>query len=179
MSETILTSTGQYFDFTKPEAHDYQIEEIAHALSHLCRYTGHVSQFYSVAQHSVLVSLFIEPALALEGLLHDASEAYLGDVSSPLKALLPDYKAIEHKVEAAIASQYGLNLHHRHIKIADLRMLSTEKRILMPQTDNDHKHWPDYPPYHIWIRPMSPEEAKDFFLTRYQIVQQLRPRKEA
>jgi hypothetical protein len=99
---SITTLSGKFFDILKPEEYEYDIEEIATALSNLCRYTGHVNTFYSVAEHSVLVSRIVPERLALAGLLHDASEAYLGDVSSPLKKLLPEYKRIEDRVQRAI-----------------------------------------------------------------------------
>jgi uncharacterized protein len=169
MGTTILTAQGQYFNFHRPEDHPYKIGEIAHALSHICRYTGHVERFYSVAQHSLLVSYLVPAQWALDGLLHDASEAYLGDVSSPLKALLPDYKAIEQRVEAAIALHFGLAFPLPSIvKHADLKMLVTEKRDLMIRTPNDEDHWPNITPCDMKVHPMSSETARECFLARFK-----------
>lgn len=165
----ILTATGRYFNFRAPELHSYQVEDIAHALSRLCRYTGHCKKFYSVAQHSVLVSYYVPEELALEGLLHDASEAYLGDVSSPLKALLPDYKAIEKSVEQAIALHFDLHFPHPAIiKEVDLRMLVTEMRDNMPVAVEVGPERPPYEPYEmLQIKPVNHREAKKMFLARY------------
>lgn len=167
MANTIYTSSGQYFWFEKPWEHDFKVEEIAHALSLICRFTGHIREFYSVAQHSVLVSLIVPHEFALEGLMHDASEAYLGDVSSPLKALLPDYRAIEQRVEAAIALQHGLRFPlSPEVKHADMRMLMTEKRDLSDSPDDDH--WPKgFTPLASVVEPLSPLEAEYLFLARY------------
>lgn len=149
MEPTILTSTGQYFRFRHPEEHKYDIEEIAHALSHVCRYTGHCKEFYSVAQHSVLVAMSLPPALQFQGLMHDASEAYLGDVSSPLKSLLPEYKALEERVERAISKSFGMPFPlDPQVKVADMRMLMTEKRDLTVHTAQCNQEWPtDYQPF--------------------------------
>lgn len=170
MSGTILTSEDQYFEFENPEKHFYSIFEIAHALSNLCRFTGHVREFYSVAQHSVYVSLLCPPELAMCGLLHDASEAYLGDVASPLKRMLCDYKVIEKQVEEAICNFYKLPFPlPAEVKHADMQMLLTEKRDLLPNGYARAELWPsaEFPPMTHRICPMTPKEAERFFLFRF------------
>ena len=113
------TFSGKRINFAAPEESDFDISDIAHALSRIPRYGGHLPcEHYSVGQHSVLVAraaqlLYRErhnedppKALLLRALLHDAQEAYLGDVVSPLKGLLPEYKALEAKFEAALAKHF-------------------------------------------------------------------------
>lgn len=168
MSKTICTNKAVYFDFENPEAHPFDIEEIAHALSLQCRYTGHCKWHYSIAQHSVLVSHYVPPEDALDGLLHDASEAYLGDVSTHLKSLLPEYKLLEQRVELAISKKFGIYYPTLpSVKVVDSRMLMTEVRDLLPP----HAHsqdWPDAEPYDDFgIAQLTPDKAKELFLTRY------------
>lgn len=169
MSPDILTQSGNYFDFTKPEECDFDIYDIAHALSNICRFTGHTRRFYSVAQHSVLVSLVVDPQHAMAGLLHDAAEAFIGDVSRPLKAMLPDYKAIEQRVEAAVLGRFGLPPKLPPVvKTADLVMLATEKRDLMPRSGNLLTVLSGFEPRPEPITPVSPQLAKRMFLARYE-----------
>jgi len=139
MEPKILTKSGIYFDLVNPNPDDVCIEDIAAALGKLCRFTGHTKHFYSVAQHCLLVSHNAPQHLKLHALLHDASEAYLGDVSSPLKQLIPMYKVLEENVQAAVNSRFKLptlSLEDAElIRELDLRALKTEKGLYMPKTD--------------------------------------------
>jgi len=84
----IQTLSGKKFSYQFATADDIDIEDIANALSNICRFAGHLPEFYSVAQHSVLVSQIVPPEFAFEALMHDAAEAYCQDIPAPLKALL-------------------------------------------------------------------------------------------
>lgn len=178
----ILTHSGRYFNFDEPEKSYIDIKTIAHALSNICRFTGHVDTFYSVAQHSVLVSYLVPPEHAMEGLVHDAGEAYIGDVATPLKSMLADYKTIEHRVEAAVLGHFGLPvIMHPSVKQADLKALATEKRDLMPDAI-DGLPWDcieGIEPHPEKIIPLSPEDAKNLFLARYYELKMLKESSKA
>jgi len=136
----ILTRSGKHFDFADPQPDQIDIVDIAWALSNECRFAGQCIGFYSVAQHSLRASHIVQPESALEALLHDASEAYCKDIPMPLKALLPDYKAIERRVDIAIRAKFGLPTNcSAAVKHADLILLATERRDLMPWDDTP---WP-------------------------------------
>lgn len=170
----VLTQSGKMFNFKAPNLHKYDIREIAHALSNLCRFTGHTSRFYSVAQHSVAVSYIVPERLALAALMHDASEAYLGDVASPLKALLPEYKYIEEQTECAIARAFAIrNLYplHSDIKWADTVALRHEREVYLAKTEDDFD-WPALVPISLnaestIMSTYTPARAKEVFLRRY------------
>ncbi len=167
---SILTLGGTYFCFTDPEAFQWQITSIAHALSRQCRFVGNVLDFYSVAQHSVIVSYLVPEHMAFWALMHDAAESVMGDMTSPLKSLCPDYKAIEHRVEAALAKYYDLPFPMPpEIKHADLVALSTEKRDVLP-TPIELQDWTsteNKQPMPDIIRQMYPNEARSLFLDRF------------
>lgn len=164
----ILTNQGRYFDFLQRN-NTITVEEVAHALSNICRFGGHTRSFYSVAQHSVMVSLIVPAEDALWGLFHDAAEAYIGDICRPLKNLLPDYLKIESDVESEVLAKLGLTgLKPKSVKEADLIMLATEQRDLMPQHDDEWALIAGISPLPIKISPMSPDMACGFFMHRYQ-----------
>lgn len=133
---TILTHSGLYFDLLDPTPEMIRIADIAQGLSQCCRFVGQTPYFYSVAEHCVMASMFCDPAFAFEVLMHDAAEAYLGDVSRPLKKLLSDYREIEARVEKAIAQTFGLRPEaHDEIKRIDAQMLGAEQWILFRNRD--------------------------------------------
>lgn len=163
----ILLRSGQFFDFLAPERNAITIDDIASGLANEARFNGQTRQFYSVAQHSVMVSMLVPEEHAMAGLLHDCSEAVMKDIPKPLKRLLPDYQALEARVEGAILAQFGLSLPlHPSIKAADLIMLATEKRDLMPRHQVDDCG--GAAPLAEIITPWAPALAKRAFLRRYQ-----------
>lgn len=136
MSEAwIETFTGKRFPLLEPDESLICIEDIAHALSQQCRWTGHTKYFYSVAEHSIWVSRYSSAVDRLEGLLHDASEAYLSDLSRPVKHCTPigaPYLEIEKRLMHAIVNKFGLSdAMPNSVKEADNFLLWAEKQLLM------------------------------------------------
>lgn len=128
----VQTFTGRQFWPTDPSPEDINIRDIAHALSLKCRFSGHCLQFYSIAQHSSLTSMFVSRENKLCALLHDASEAYLADVARPVKRELLDFQMVEHNLERCIAERFGLPWPMpEEVKMIDNRLLRTEKEDLM------------------------------------------------
>lgn len=167
-----LTSKGARFFPLDPRPGDIDIEDIAHALSNVCRFGGHCRTFYSVAQHSVLVSRHVPRRLALHGLLHDASEAYCGDLVRPIKRKCRDYQSIELVIEAVVALRFGLAyITPAEVKAADNRALMTERRDLMPPCPwawtEDQAADGGVPPWEETIIPVGPEVARAMFLERF------------
>lgn len=129
------TYTGKRFYPLDPRSEDIDAEDIAHALSLLCRYGGHVDRFYSVAEHCVLMSYAVSPENALAALLHDATEAYVGDMVRPLKRQMPQYQHFEAAVWLAICDHFRLfPMLAEEVKQADNRILLTERDALMLRT---------------------------------------------
>jgi uncharacterized protein len=162
------TYSGLPFWPLDPHPDDVRIEDIAHALSQLCRFAGHTRSFYSVAQHSTIVSQICGGGqLGLWGLLHDASEAYLCDIMRPVKHSreLSGYRLVEARVQAAVCLRFGLEavepevLHH-----IDALVLRAEQRDLMNMPDGWYAKGDAHPSP---IRPVPPAVAKREFLRRF------------
>lgn len=176
------TFTGVQFWPLAPKVEDIRIEDIAHGCANVCRYGGHTRSFYSVAQHCVIVSNLVPAEDALWGLLHDASEAYLGDAIQPLKTqpAWEAFRAIEHRLQAAICQRFGLpEQQPASIKPADRIALVAEKRDLMGRAPTEdgwdaHGALPEAPP-DLRIIPWTPSFAENRFLDRfYQLNQDRR-----
>jgi hypothetical protein len=161
----LVTYTGKYFNPIEPDPGLIDIRDIAHALAMKARFNGHCSQFYSVAQHSILVSEW-GGVHKLEGLLHDAAEAYLPDVITPMKELIPGFKIWEYNINRAIFAALGLpvpTIHWPHeVKNIDTRLCATEGRALLPGWEDTHTPLP------IKIVPVHWALAETMFLRRFK-----------
>jgi len=128
----ITTFTGKKFNLERP---DFDLEDIAHALANTCRYGGHCRKFYSVAEHSVNVARIMDVeglGDPREGIMHDATEAYLSDVPAPFKQFLPDWAAIDHRLEALMRDRYQIGRKTAGCKEADWLALFIEAYALLP-----------------------------------------------
>ena len=164
----VSTKSGRRVSLLNPSPSQIVIGDIAHGLAHQCRFNGQTNKFYSVAQHSVLVASILPRELRLAGLLHDASEAYLGDVVQPLKDLLPEYQSIETNFCEVLGARFGVNLQHNDaIRHADLVVLATERRDLMPMDNADWSSIAGITPLSRSIKPKSPEAASAQFMEMF------------
>lgn len=160
IKDHVRTRSGQYVNLLDPDPKTLLIEDIAHALAHTPRFGGHLVTFYSVAQHSFLGSLELEHKLAFDFLMHDASEAYLVDIPSPLKAHLPEYKKIEHNMMVVLSKKFGFRYPlDPMIKLVDRHMLQREWDSLMIEDAVEP------------INPTAPSIIKIQFLNRFKKLQ--------
>lgn len=166
--------SGGKFNYDDPENSDVNIEDIASALSNVCRFSGHLPRFYSVAQHLVNTSRIVPVELAYTGLMHDTAEAFTNDLPSPLKWKYPSFKDLETAIESAMSKKLGFEFPYPpEIKHADSIMLILEKIYVKEDTSI----WPRYEewttetvePYRelVDLRSWNPDRAKKNFLKRY------------
>ena len=172
----IQTLSGKHFDYLNAQTDDVDIEDIATALSNICRFAGHLPEFYSVAQHSVLCSQIVPQEYAFEALMHDAAEAYCQDIPAPLKRLLPDYRRIETLVDDLIRSKFGLPLQQSDlVKYADLTMLATERRDLEIDDGTPWLILEGIPASDlIQVVPLRPGQAYGLFMNRFNELSEAR-----
>src|SRR5579885_1941778 len=163
------TYTGQKVYLIEPDPATLLIADVAHHLSLIARFNGATRTHYSVAQHSVLCSLHGDQNFALSILMHDAQEAFLGDMHRPLKREMTAYRYIERLFERALAKKFGYCIRgdaHKAIKYVDNRMLFTESRDLLP---NKNLNWKDeVEPFPWQIMPWTPKKAERAFLQRFK-----------
>lgn len=161
------TISGTPFFPADPRPEEIHLEDIAHALAMQCRFNGHTREFYSVAQHSCLFAEILietDQDMAREALMHDAAEAYIGDLVRPVKAACPDWQKIDEHLDVVIRARFGLLPYMPDlIREMDLRMAVTERRdVLKPAPAIDWGVVPE--PFDFKIIPVSPLEAKSQFL---------------
>lgn len=166
----VLTASGRRFDLLAPDASAVDAKDLAHALSQLCRFGGHTRVPYSVAEHSLFVSRLVPERMALAGLLHDAAEAYVGDCVGPLAHRLPEFRAVEERIQRAIGRRFGVpfdDFRSPELRHADAVALLTERESLLPPSTHP---WAEdlrgVSPLATPIYPMGHRHAKDRFLAR-------------
>lgn len=137
------THNGIAVDLLNPKPEHILLEDIGHALARLARFNGHLRQTYTVAEHCIHVASLLPPQLKIYGLLHDATEAYMGDLITPIKDMCPEFRRIESVLEDAIYAAFNLPPlgpgDKYQLKKADRTMLFAEKRTLM-QFPDWHKY---------------------------------------
>lgn len=172
---TISTYTGRTLDFSDPKPEMIDPIDIAHGLSMMCRFNGHISDFYSVAQHSVLGSYELPLEWAPIFLLHDAPEAYMADIVRPAKRLIVGYAEVEDRLFTAIGERFDIDpalFKHPTIVEADNRMLITERNQLQRNWTVNREHWASlehYQPFDIEIDPWRPSRAEENFRSAFQL----------
>lgn len=163
--------SGSLFDYNDPDKSAVTIEDIACALSNVCRFAGHLPQFYSVAQHAINTSRIVDAGNAYAALLHDTAEAFTNDLPTPLKHAVPVFKQLEESIEASMSRRFGFQYPLSDaVRLADLQMLALEKvhikRDLSPWSvleGIEYEHLKGL----VDLRPMAPCRAKALFLERY------------
>jgi hypothetical protein len=168
LGDWIQTFKGVQFWPVDPRPEEILIEDIAHALSLQCRFSGHTRVHYSVAEHSVRVSRVVPPGDALWGLMHDAAEAYLVDLPRPLKRLssFGAYRLAEATVMGAVARRFDISPNEPDsVKLIDQVLLATEARDLLGPKPAEWGWMPD--PLPGRIEPWTPRLAEVTFLERF------------
>lgn len=168
------TVHGHRIDFTSPKPEEVDVMDIVYGLGNQCRFTGQVTEFYSIAEHSIHVCELViragYPELGFDALMHDAHEAYVGDVSTPLKREIePCFKPVDARVRQAVATRFGLILpQHDIITHYDRVALITERDAIQPRHADWGPEFEGYPRDPNWThRWPVPRDARNAFLAKY------------
>lgn len=163
------TFSGRRFNPLNATPDDIYIEDIAHSLSLICRFGGHCKHFYSVGQHSILCAQHVPPEYQFQALMHDATEAYIGDMVTPLKNQMPKFHQVEDRLWKIIAKKFQLPRElANEVKVADRQALGTERRDLLD--NREHHPWKILKGIKIWpetISPWSPLATEAKFLQSF------------
>ncbi len=181
VSDYIQTRSGKKFHFMNPRPEEVDIEDIAYALAHTTRWGGHCDPPITVAQHCVLVSRLLRDGrcsamVQMQGLLHDAAEAYIPDIPSPIKPYLKDLAGIDWYIERAICEAFGV--HHPFdpaVKRADVESYRWEYRDLMKQVQMCTPPAERRPTLSVW----SADESEMIFLNTFDVLKEVLDRELA
>lgn len=169
MTAFLQTYSGAPFYPLAADPVDVSIIDIAHALSMLCRYNGHVRRFYSVAEHCVLLSHTVSPEHARWALLHDAAEAYIGDMVWPLKEEIPAYKQVESDIMDAICERFGLDPDQpAEVTEHDRRIVIDEADSLMAPAQIPWPALVGFAPLGVKVEGWSPTRAEAEYTSRFR-----------
>lgn len=171
----IQTYTGKkVYPFGPFGPDDVDIRDIAHALAYTCRWGGHCREFYSVAEHSMYVSKLVPDDLALDALLHDAPEAYLGDIPTPLKELLPKIGEAEDRIMVAIAKKFNLSYPQFEGGVSEvdkmLQICEVEQLMSNLEMFRNYRWGVEHSrePVNVTISGFHPKFAEQLFLQRFR-----------
>jgi 5'-deoxynucleotidase YfbR-like HD superfamily hydrolase len=172
MDDGIALLSGAMFNYNKPEESGVTVDDLATALSNVCRFSGHLPRFYSVAQHLVNTSRIVAPEFAFTALMHDTAEAFTNDLPTPLKAALPVFKELETKIEAAMSNKFGFQFPYPpEVKLADTQMLLLEKNYVK-EDDNVWEYYRDVEFEHLRdtvdLDSWQPRRAKREWMERFE-----------
>ena len=160
------TYSGRTFYPLDARPEEVYIEDIAHALSMMCRFNGHCTHFYSVAEHSIHTSYLVPEPYQMQAHMHDSTEAFLADIIRPVKPFLKGYSEFEHALWLVIAKRFDIDpVMHETVKKADNAILLTEKNHLKPKEALPWNISGEPADREIWC--LSPAEAKKMFLDRF------------
>ena len=172
----IEVTTGRFFDIVEPQPLSVDILSIAEGLAKQCRFGGQtVGRFYSVAQHCCIghdwaMQLDRKSVagrkFAFDFLMHDAAEGYIGDLPRPVKVHLPEYKAIEDKIQDAITRRFAVPDMHRRVKSLDNELCRRESFLFM-KSRGEKLDWQGTPLINVKIRPWGWRKARRQFLKRF------------
>lgn len=172
VGNTIRVAAGHLIDLAEPDPQHIDLYSIASALSKICRFGGHTPQFYSVAEHSIHATVLatrenLPDDILRAILLHDAAEAFIGDMVKPLKVMVPKFVRVEKKIEQAIQERFQLDFrkHSRVIKRFDQLMLKLEKTTMWPKDKTAYPGFADVPDARIKLPFWNSAAAFQRFMT--------------